>query len=520
MSKILRCYRDFSGGLSEVANDNMEDNQLSRAVNIVPGEGFGICRSFGTEIALPRLESGGIQRWLSHLIHLTLADGSTQTLAFSRGDDGKQGLYRYDSGNESWIIVSADVPVLRDWFIHAHKLYWISGSEISCYDGSRVSALEQPADMSAGDWQKLCSAVAVEQRGQRWFYATNGNEVLFSEIGSPFAIAGSSVINVNTKNDDRITALHEYGGGLLIFKRHSVHYLSGWDLEGGSDVQLMQLSVTCGTRWSSTVVTMENGVYYLGENGVYRLYVPSNSSIVAAENISEHKISDALFADGEISEAFAVAWENSYFLSVKGEKSGAVREYRYYPRLKAFFGEFTQGALSYSLYQGKLYLGIKNGYILCYDKDSQHYINPDTGGIAAISVLAVTKGFDVANAMIRDIRLRKVVAVARQYKEEQSHFRVQVKADYKESAYEVGAVDLDESLVYGEGSFGQVYWGWEDTVTKELPIKRKTKRLWFFISDEHVDEPLLIYGLGLVFKRRKAKGNRMGVSMTAVDYAD
>ena len=135
-------------------------------------------------------------------------------------------------------------------------------------------------------------------------------------------------------------------------------------------------------------------------------------------------------------------------------------------------------------------------------------------------MLAVTKGFDVANAMIRDIRLRKVVAVARQYKEEQSHFRVQVKADYKESAYEVGAVDLDESLVYGEGSFGQVYWGWEDTVTKELPIKRKTKRLWFFISDEHVDEPLLIYGLGLVFKRRKAKGNRMGVSMTAVDYAD
>ena len=517
MSKFLRCYRDFSGGLSEVANDNMKDNQLARAVNIVPGQGFGICRSFGTNIALPKLSD---QQWLSHLIHLTLGNGSTQTLAFSSSANG-QSLYCYDPDDEEWDCISSNVSPVLDWFIQANKLYWLSGSQISCYDGLNVSSLSQPEDMDDGIWSRLQTAVAVEQRGQRWFYATTENEVIFSEIGSPFEISSSSIINVNTKNDDQITALHEFGGGLLIFKRHSVHHLSGWDLTNGSDIQLMQLSVTSGTRWGKTVVTMENGIYYLGENGIYRLFVPNNSVTVAAENISEHKISDALFADGPLTKAFAVAWDNTYFLTVLGSDPDCQpKEYRYYPLLKAFFGEFTQRALSYSLYQGELYLGISKGYILRCDKDSRHYISPDTGGFTSIPVLAVTKGFDVANAMIQDIRLRKVVAVARQYKDEQSHFHVRVKADYLDSAFQVGAVELDESLVYGEGSFGQVYWGWEDTVTKELPIKRKTKRLWFFISDESVDEPLLIYGLGLVFKKRRAQGNRTGVSMTTVSYGD
>ena len=521
MSKFLRCYRDFSGGLSEVANDNMEDNQLAQAVNIVPGEGYGICRSFGTEIALPRLEGQDSPQGLRYLVDLTVATDNTHTLAFSQDEAGCWRLYRYDSGENIWGLIQEDISPVRDWFIHGNQLYWLNGQDISCYDGSQVSSVDQPSQMSEAVWNRLKTAAAVEQRGQRWFYATTNNEVLFSQIGEPFSLEDTAVINVNTKNDDVITALHAFGSGLLIFKRYSVHYLSGWDLEGGTDVQLIQLSVTSGTRWGQTVVTMEKGVFYLGENGLYRLYVPSNIQTVAAENVSEHKISDAIFAEGELTEAFATAWDNTYFFTVRGSQPNSLRrEYRYYPHLEAFFGPFTQEAVSYSLRQGQLYLGVENGYILRYQKDSRHYINPVTGGLAAIPVYAVTKGFDVANAMVQDIRLRKVVAVARQYKEEQSHFTVRVKADYRDNAYQVGLVELDESLVYGEGSFGQVYWGWADTVTKELAIKRRTKRLWFFISDEHVDEPLLIYGLGLVFKKRNAKGSRLGVQMTPVDYEE
>ena len=34
-------------------------------------------------------------------------------------------------------------------------------------------------------WEKVKKAIAVEQRGQRWFYATADNEVIFSEVGYP-----------------------------------------------------------------------------------------------------------------------------------------------------------------------------------------------------------------------------------------------------------------------------------------------------------------------------------------------
>ena len=55
MAKRLRVYRDFSYGLSEVANDNMPDNALVLAQNVEAGAYFGIARANGTERLLRRL---------------------------------------------------------------------------------------------------------------------------------------------------------------------------------------------------------------------------------------------------------------------------------------------------------------------------------------------------------------------------------------------------------------------------------------------------------------------------------
>ena len=55
MAKFLRIYRDFSGGLSEAANDNIKDNELVEARNIMPGDGYGITRACGTTIAYPKV---------------------------------------------------------------------------------------------------------------------------------------------------------------------------------------------------------------------------------------------------------------------------------------------------------------------------------------------------------------------------------------------------------------------------------------------------------------------------------
>lgn len=126
---------------------------------------------------------------------------------------------------------------------------------------------------------KICSAIAVEQRGQRWFFATRDNEIIFTDVGYVNKFTATSVINITSGKADRITALHEFNDGLLVFQQRSVYYLTGWDFAGGADVSLNRINVSCGTKWPESVKTIENAVLYMGNNGSYRLYVPSYAKL-------------------------------------------------------------------------------------------------------------------------------------------------------------------------------------------------------------------------------------------------
>ncbi|MDO4581969.1 MAG: hypothetical protein Q4B96_05250 [Bacillota bacterium] len=547
MSRYLRTYRDFSGGLSEAANDNMRDNQLLRAKNVMPGDGYGIARAYGTEIAYPQVAAG---EPVCELIEFKPANSGSVLVAFTQAAADSQRIYLYDGEEQQWENICAATAPLKDWFIQAGKLWWLDGAAIWTYDGSSISeaaitpAAATPSAAELAFWERVKQADSVEQRGQRWFYASSvANELYFSDIGDPTSFELTSIININTKDDDTITALKEFNEGILIFKRRSVHYLSGWDLAAGTDIKLTQLNVTCGTAFPRSVKTVENAVLYLGINGIYRLYLPSYSYVVAAENISEYKISSALTEPGHISEAHAAVWDNAYYLTVVNQQpqytDGVLdgytplrREFRYLPAYQAFFGEFTQGAHCYTTALGEsgLFLGADNGYILRYDKSSYHYIHTGeplydadgelllaSGAPLPIEVTAVSKGFDVAGSMVTDAKLKKAQVVVRQYRAESSMLSLYISADYHHSGWEM---DFDESLVWDEGEYGEDYWGWKDTLVKEICINNKAKRLQFTFTDAHLDMPLLIYGVGIIYKKKRPRGSREGVSEKAVVYND
>lgn len=513
MSKFLRVYKDFSGGLSEVANDNMLDNELVYAKNIVPGDATGLACAPGTVREYPQIEGGNPVIFFAEYKPLT---GDKQLIACTMATVDTMNMYKFVG--EEWVSIAVDIRRALDWFFAQGKLYWLNGNALTVYDGSLIGAVAIESELAS----KVHQAVAVVQRGSRWFYATANNEVIFSEIGYVNKFSATSLINVGGNNADTITALHEFNDGILIFQQRTVYMLTGWDLATGTDIELRRLNVSCGTKWPKSICTVDNAVLYFGSNGIYQLNIAYLSAIIESKNISAKKIAKRLDIPS-ISDVYAVYHDNTYYLSLKTADS--IIEYRYYPDMKAFFGEYTQEAYCYiSGLNGSddLFIGCANGYILRYDRDSHHYIDTSSGSTAPIEMVAQTKGFDVAGAMVRDAKIKRAFVVVKQYKEESSKLTVQIKADYADQAWDWQEdclqIDFDESLVYGEGILGSTYFGWMDSVTKEINVNQKAKRIQFILHDAHVDNRILVYGVGVLYKKKKVKGSREGVAAADVVY--
>lgn len=555
MTKFVRAFKDFSGGLSEVANDNIPNNRLMTAKNVIPGDGYGVARAFGTTQALPRIAAEGVTVGpVKMLTELEITDnGASTTHAIACTEQGGY-WYMWDMElPEGWnwpSVMPDEAPVwtrveyaasgredgytllpMLDWFVYANKLFWLDGSDYMCYDGETIAPVPNTNGQTSGFWAKIQTAIAVEQRSTRWFFATKEDEVIPSEPGYYDKFTETTVINLNPGVTDEITCLHQFNDGLLVFLKRSVFYLTGWDFAGGSDVKLTKLNVESGTRWPKSVKTISNAVLYLGDNGLCRLSVPYYSSQIASSNLSDKQATKRL-TDPAATDVYADLFNGVYYISLV--LPTGIYEYRLYLNSGGWWGEYTQQPHCYApKLAGADYmvLGCDNGFVLKYDEGSFHYVSTATGGASAIPVEVRTKGYDVVGGTVIDAKVKRVFLVLRQYDEEKSGLTVQVKTDYKEGAWAAQVdgmeevltavlrdVEGDESLVWSEGNWGEAFWGWIDTVTKMFQINRKCKRVQFIFRDDNSDEPLLIYGIALQYKKKKAKGSRTGVTERTVIY--
>ena len=528
MAKFVKAIKDFSGGLSEVANDNIPNNRLITAKNVIPGDGYGIARASGTVVAFDKIEASGPVVMLAELP----INGDTHIIAAV--DTGtKWNLWDWDG--EEWSLAEdsnsdSDIDPILSWFVYADKLFWLDGTDYYCYNGTVIAAVPNSYSQTTAFWNKIKTSVAVERRSTRWFFATKDNEVIPSEVGYYDKFTETNIIAITSGVNDHITALHEFNDGILIFQQRSIYYLKGWDLSGGSDVDISKLSVESGTKWPKSVKTISNAVLFLGDDGVYRLNIPYYSSSIASSNISDKQASKRLTVPAD--DVYAEVFNGVYYITIK--KSGTALEYRYYLNAGSWWGEYTQQPYCYAPKLGgadKLFLGCANGYILYYDPASNHYVSTNNGAIISIPIEVLTKGYDVVGGTVIDSKVKRVFIVLKQYDAERSGLTVQVKTDYAEGAWEANIdsmrgvvtavlrdVSGDESLVWSEGIWSQAYWGWIDTVTKQFQLNKKCKRVQFKFQDDSSDEPLLVYGIAMLYKKKKAKGSRLGVTEREVTY--
>ena len=324
--KLIKTFRDFSGGLSEVSNDNMKNNELVEAVNIVPGDGYGIARTSGTDIAYSQ---GLPNSYCVRVIELT-TETETQTLGFFTTDFATEKVYKWSSTDEVWypltndtadnstanggetaasttldvadgtkfsindiirdtttkelmlvtnvvtntltvtrgyygttaavigngetiaVVEAVSITAMKSWFIDAYVLYWLDGTNFQSWNGTSISdvTLEDaanPGNPPSSEFIALIdAAVSVVRRGDRWFYGS-GDQFVYSEVGDPLKFKTTNLINVSTPDNETIKALWTLNEGILIFKKRTIHYFSGWDFANGTDLKLIQLNVTSGT---------------------------------------------------------------------------------------------------------------------------------------------------------------------------------------------------------------------------------------------------------------------------------
>ena len=163
MAKFLRIYRDFSGGLSEAANDNIKDNELVEARNIMPGDGYGITRAGGTTIAYPKVSVDYPQ--LNKVVRLfetgEMANGNSYLFLWYNIPDGLEAWYRYNTSREGWDLVDWEILAIKDWFFYAGYFYWLDGQNFKRYSGMAAGPMDiEPMGSSATDeelalWAKV-----------------------------------------------------------------------------------------------------------------------------------------------------------------------------------------------------------------------------------------------------------------------------------------------------------------------------------------------------------------------------
>ncbi|MBO4556511.1 MAG: hypothetical protein J5706_07095 [Elusimicrobiales bacterium] len=535
MTKFVKAIKDFSGGLSEVANDNIPDNRLVTAKNVVPGDGYGIGRATGTSVAFEQIEDAGPVVFLAELVEEDDGVETTHIIAGVEKDADTWNLYDWDG--EDWTLVTdsnenADISPILSWFVYTNTLFWLDGTSFKQYDGDEIALVTKDQDTEQNTWSYLQSAVAVEQHNGRWFFAMPDNQIVWSEVGYYDKIVSTNMIPVLPGVNDHITALHEFNDGLLIFLSRSVYNLAGSDFNTLSDLSMVKLSVESGTKWPKSIKTISNAVLYLGDNGVYKLSIPYFTSSVASKNISDKQASKRL-TEAAL-DVYAEVYNGIYYITLR--TSAEIKEYRYYLDAGSWWGEYTQQPRCYAPKLGgddRLFLGCANGYILYYDPACSHYISTDSGQVTTIPVEVLTKGYDVVGGTVIDSKVKRVFIVFKQYDAERSGLTVQVKTDYTEGAWEANIDSMrgvvtavlrdvtgDESLVWSEGIWSQAYWGWIDTVTKQFQLNKKCKRVQFKFMDDSSDEPLLVYGIAMLYKKKKAKGSRMGIEERTVTYTN
>lgn len=507
---------NFNGGLNLVDSDmNLQDNEATDLLNVTFTERGAFRKRPG--VALPPSFPHKEDCEISTIYRSYHRDGTSEFIAFfmdgtvkaSREEGEPYDIGMKDKDGLDYGVLSGK-PV--SCFSYNNKTYFTNDS-----DGLFViepDHLTEAKQIIIGGTTPFKPNYAIVHHN-RVFYTGNPDakdRVYFSQLNDPTTVemtindvvhggstttGGGGIIDLQS-NEVEITGLAVFLDALVIFKSDSVFSLTGYTPD--TDFKVSRINVASGCIAPRSIVSANNGVYFLGKDGVYVLTTPFEGYI-ATRAVSEKITPIFRSIVTEAQKIHAVYKDKCYFLF---HSEGTLM----FDEVLTSWTKFDT-KMNCSLSDTKrnvVFMGGENGFVYCFDSLQLHD-EYKPGVITGIDAFYSSAYYSLGEPEVT----KKFKGVKIFYKpdpESNVYIAVKTEVDYKDKTRLFLSSYL--SLIWGETPWGYqddpenyTWWGGiRDQLARMIRFTGGGLNIRLTFSNSGVNEQLGIDGFVFVYKRK------------------
>lgn len=508
-SRISVDMKDFSAGMNNRDNANLiPDNALVDAQNVILGRGFVMKRN-GYSKATNVLTTPVTSSYVWHKF-----DGTTETLCVSNGS-----LYKLVNGTFTNIPLVGTTLTSNDIRFVAYKdrtlnqaVLLADGGKLKVYNGTDVREVavyspntQEQENPGLNDLANLTAFRGFVLKNDRiWALAhpTIKNRLsfchfdtakgygMFDYFPAPF------FFDIAVSDNDEILDIRYFRNAIVIFCKRTI-----WALYGSgttqADYELVKINVPFGAISRESITVVENDIYYLSIDGVYKLFSTDQSYISAQKvslpiepfiegiSIENQKKSVGVFFQNMFLLSFPTGDTIVYDLALKSPfQDGA---WSRWTNVQANSWITNDNILQFTSNNGCVYKFVDNQY------------NDD--GVA-IPYKIILKLYDFGS-QTQFKKFKGFWIIAKQYDVQSSTFNVTGIIDY----VPISLMDnsTDQSIVWDEGEWDDDVWDFVDVAVTPLRVRQQGRNIQLTITSDQLDEPFTLYGVSFLYKPKRLK---------------